>query len=145
MFMELRDVMTRDVEVVRAGASLKEAAGKMKSLDVGLLPVCDGDRLQGILTDRDITIRATADGRDPKKTKVTDVMSTDLAYCLEDQEVEEAVSLMEARQIRRIPVVNQDKRLVGIVSLADIAVHVRDRDLSGETLEEISAPAEPRR
>jgi CBS domain-containing protein len=137
--------MTRDVEVVRAGASLKEAAGKMKSLDVGLLPVCDGDRLQGILTDRDITIRATADGRDPKKTKVTDVMSTDLAYCLEDQEVEEAVSLMEARQIRRIPVVNQDKRLVGIVSLADIAVHVRDRDLSGETLEEISAPAEPRR
>lgn len=143
--MELRDVMTRDVEVVRAGASLKEAAGKMKSLDVGLLPVCDGDRLQGILTDRDITIRATADGRDPKKTKVTDVMSTDLAYCLEDQEVEEAVSLMEARQIRRIPVVNQDKRLVGIVSLADIAVHVRDRDLSGETLEEISAPAEPRR
>jgi CBS domain-containing protein len=145
MFMELRDVMTRDVEVVSAGASLKEAAGKMKSLDVGLLPVCDGDRLQGILTDRDITIRATADGRDPKKTKVTDVMSTDLAYCLEDQEVEEAVSLMEARQIRRIPVVNQDKRLVGIVSLADIAVHVRDRDLSGETLEEISAPAEPRR
>lgn len=143
--MELRDVMTRDVEVVSAGASLKEAAGKMKSLDVGLLPVCDGDRLQGILTDRDITIRATADGRDPKKTKVTDVMSTDLAYCLEDQEVEEAVSLMEARQIRRIPVVNQDKRLVGIVSLADIAVHVRDRDLSGETLEEISAPAEPRR
>jgi CBS domain-containing protein len=143
--MELRDIMTRDVEVVRAGASLKEAAGKMKSLDVGLLPVCDGDRLQGIVTDRDITIRATADGRDPKKTKVLDVMSTDLAYCLEEQEVEEAVSLMEARQIRRIPVVNQDKRLVGIVSLADIAVHVRDRDLSGETLEEISEPAEPKR
>jgi CBS-domain-containing membrane protein len=117
----------------------------MKSLDVGLLPVCDGDRLQGILTDRDITIRATADGRDPKKTKVTDVMSTDLAYCLEEQEVEEAVSLMEARQIRRIPILNQDQRLVGIVTLADIAVHVRDRDLSGETLEEISAPAEPKR
>jgi CBS domain-containing protein len=124
---------------------LKEAAGKMKSLDVGLLPVCDGDRLQGILTDRDITIRATADGRDPRKTKVTAVMSTDLAYCLEEQEVEEAVSLMEARQIRRIPILNQDQRLVGIVTLADIAVHVRDRDLSDETLEEISAPAEPKR
>jgi CBS domain-containing protein len=145
MFKELRDIMTRDVEVVRAGASLKEAASKMKSLDVGLLPVCNGDQLQGILTDRDITIRATADGRDPKKTKVTAVMSTDLAYCLEEQEVEEAVSLMEARQIRRIPILNQDKRLVGIVTLADIAVHVRDRDLSGETLEEISAPAEPKR
>ena len=143
--MELRDIMTRDVEVVSAGASLKEAARKMKSLDVGLIPVCDGDRLQGILTDRDITIRATADGRDPKKTKVTDIMSTDLAYCLEEQEIEEAVSLMEARQIRRIPILNQDKRLVGIVSLADIAVHVRDRDLSGATLEEISAPAEPKR
>jgi CBS domain-containing protein len=143
--MELRDIMTRDVEVVSGGASVKEAAGKMKSLDVGFMPVCDGDRLQGILTDRDITIRATADGRDPKKTKVSEVMSTDLAYCLEEQEVEEAVSLMEARQIRRIPILNQDKRLVGIVSLADIAVHVRDRDLSGETLEEISEPAEPKR
>lgn len=143
--MELREIMTRDVEVVNAGASLKEAASKMKVLDVGLIPVCDGDRLQGILTDRDITIRATADGRDPKKTKVTDVMSTDLAYCLEEQEIEEAVSLMEARQIRRIPILNQDKRLVGIVSLADIAVHVRNRELSGETLEEISEPAEPKR
>jgi len=143
--MELRDIMTRDVEIVSASASLKEAADKMKSLDVGLMPVCDGDRLQGILTDRDITIRATAHGRDPKKTKVSDVMSTDLAYCLEEQEVEEAVSLMEARQIRRIPILNQDKRLVGIVSLADIAIHVRDRDLSGETLEEISEPAEPKR
>ena len=143
--MELRDIMTRDVEVVSAGASLKEAASKMKRLDVGLIPVCDGDRLQGILTDRDITIRATADGRDPKKTKVADVMSTDLAYCLEEQEIEEAVSLMEARQIRRIPILSQDKRLVGIVSVADIVVRVRDRDLSGETLEEISEPAEPKR
>ena len=137
--------MTRNVEVVSAGASLRDAARKMKELDVGLIPVCDGDRLKGVLTDRDITIRATADGRDPAKTKVSEVMSTDLAYGLEDQEVEEAVSVMEARQIRRLPVVNLDKRLVGIVSLADIAVHVGDRDLSGETLEEISSPAEPKR
>jgi CBS domain-containing protein len=143
--MELREIMTRDVEVVSSKASLKDAAAKMKSLDVGLIPVCDGNRLQGILTDRDITIRATADGRDPKKTRVSDVMSTDLAYCLEEQEVEEAISLMEARQIRRIPILNDDKRLVGIVSLADIAVHVRDRDLSAETLEEISEPAQPKR
>jgi CBS domain-containing protein len=145
LIMDLRDIMTRNVEVVSAGASLKDAAKKMKDLDVGLIPVCDGDRLKGVLTDRDITIRATADGRDPSKTKVSQVMSTDLAYCLEDQEVEEAVSVMEARQIRRLPIVNQDKRLIGIISLADIAVHVGDRDLSGETLEEISAPAEPKR
>jgi CBS domain-containing protein len=143
--MELREIMTRNVEVVSAAASLRDAAAKMQELDVGLIPVCDGDRLKGVLTDRDITIRATADGRDPAKTKVSEVMSTDLAYGLEDQEIEEAVSVMEARQIRRLPVVNKDKRLVGIVSLADIAVHVGDRDLSGETLEEISAPAEPKR
>ena len=143
--MELRDIMTRNVEVVNGNASLKEAATKMKKLDVGLIPVCDGDRLKGLLTDRDITIRATANGRDPSKTKVNEVMSTDIAYCLEDQAVDEAIILMEARQIRRLPILNQDKQLVGIVSLADIAVHVGDRDLTGETLEEISEPAEPKR
>jgi CBS domain-containing protein len=143
--MELRDIMTRNVEVISSDASLKDAASKMRSLDVGLIPVCDGGRLQGILTDRDITIRATADGRDPIKTKVADVMSTDIAYCLEDQEVEDAVSLMEARQIRRLPVLNLDKHLVGIVSLGDIAVHGGDRDLAGETLQEISQPAAPKR
>ena len=143
--MELRDIMTRNVEVVNGNASLQEAATKMKKLDVGLMPVCDGDRLKGLLTDRDITIRATANGRDPSKTKVNEVMSTDIAYCLEDQAVDEAVILMEARQIRRLPILNQDKQLVGIVSLADIAVHVGDRDLTGETLEEISEPAEPKR
>ena len=143
--MELRDIMTRNVEVISGDASLKEAATKMKTIDVGFIPVCDGDRLQGILTDRDITIRATADGRDPTKTKVADVMSTDVAYCLEDQEVDEAVSLMEARQIRRLPVLNLDKHLVGIVSLGDIAVHAGDRDMAGETLEEISQPAAPKR
>ena len=98
-----------------------------------------------MLSNRDITIRATADGRDPTKTKVGEIMSTEIAYCLEDQEVEEAVSLMEARQIRRLPILDREKRLVGIVSLGDIAVHTGDRDLAGETLQEISEPAEPRR
>ena len=143
--MELRDIMTRNVEVVGADATLKEAAAKMKELDVGLMPVCDGDRLKGMLTDRDITVRATARGCDPNQTKVSEVMSTDIAYCVEDQEIEEAISLMETRQIRRLPIMNQEKQLTGIVSLADIAVHVGDRDLTGETLEEISEPAEPKR
>lgn len=143
--MELRDIMTRDVEVVSGEASLKDAAVKMRNLDVGLIPVCAGNRLQGMLTDRDITIRATAEGRDPNATKVTEVMSTDVAYCLEDQEIEEAVGLMEARQIRRLPIVNQEKQLVGIVSLGDIAVQVGDLDLAGETLKEISEPAQPKR
>jgi len=143
--MLLKEIMTRDVEVANSGDFLKQAAAKMKALDVGVLPVCDGGRLAGILTDRDITIRATAAGRNPNKTKVTEVMSTDLVYCLEDQEVEEAVSVMEARQIRRLPVLDEKKRVVGIVSLADIAVHTGDRDLAGETLQEVSKPAEPKR
>jgi CBS domain-containing protein len=143
--MELREIMTRNPEVVSRQTSLQEAAAKMKTLDVGLMPVCDGDRLTGLLTDRDITIRATADGRDPKKTRVSDVMSTDVAYCFEDQDVAEAVSLMEARQIRRLPILSKDKRLIGVVSLGDIAVHARDRDLAGETLQEVSEPAQPKR
>jgi CBS domain-containing protein len=143
--MELREVMTRDVEVVASDAPLRDAAAKMKQLDIGMIPVCDGDRLRGMLSDRDITVRATAEGKDPTKTKVSEIMSTEIVYCLEDQEVEEAVSLMEARQIRRLPVLNQDKRLVGIVSLGDIAVHVGDRELAGETLQEISTPSEPKR
>ena len=143
--MQVREIMTRDVEIVDSNAVLKEAAGKMKNLDVGLMPVCDGEKLTGILTDRDITIRATAEGRNPSRTKVSQIMSTDVAYCFEDQEVEEAVSLMEAKQIRRLPILSRDKRLVGVVSLGDIAVHTGDRNLAGETLHEVSEPATPNR
>lgn len=143
--MELREIMTTNVEVVGASESLEHAAIKMRDLDVGLIPVCDGEKLRGVLTDRDITIRATANGRDPKKTKVADVMSGDIAYCLEDQEIDEAVVLMEARQLRRLPILNREKNLVGIVSLGDIAIHLGDRDLTGESLEEISKPTESKR
>jgi CBS domain-containing protein len=143
--MELREIMTRNVEVVSGNSSLQDAAIKMKSLDIGFIPVCDGDRLRGILTDRDITIRATADGLDPTKTRVADIMSTDFAYCLEDQEVEEAVSLMEARQIRRLPILTPDKQLVDVVSIGDIAVYGGDREMVGETLQEVSQPASPKR
>jgi CBS-domain-containing membrane protein len=143
--VELRDIMTQDVEVVSSGASVRDAAVKMKTLDVGLIPVCDGYRLRGMVTDRDITIRAIAAGRDPINTKVEEIMSTDIAYCLQDQGIDEAVSLMEARQIRRLPILDQEQRLVGLVSLGDIAVHFGDRELVGETLQEISTPSEPKR
>ena len=143
--MEIREIMTRDVEVVAPDESLKGAAGKMRQHDIGLIPVCDGDKLRGVLTDRDITVRATAEGCDPANTKVIDVMSPEIAYCFEDQDVKEAATLMETRQIRRLPILNQDKRLVGIVSLGDIAVHVGDRELSGETLEEVSEPGAPKK
>ena len=142
--MRLGEVMTRDVEVIGTNAPLKEAAAKMKALDVGLIPVCEGDELKGTLTDRDITVRATAEGR-PSKTKVSDIMSKEIAYCFEDQEIEEAMSLMEARQIRRLPILSRENRLVGIVSLGDLAVHTGQNELLGETLKEVSRPAVPRR
>jgi CBS domain-containing protein len=143
--MQLRDVMTPNVEVVRPNASLQEAAALMRDLDVGSLPVCDGTRLHGMVTDRDITIRATATGRDPRQTPVREVMTPDLFYCFEDQPVEGAASLMEAHQIRRLPILNRQKDLVGIVSLGDLAVDTGDEELVGKVLEEVSEPTQPQR
>jgi len=143
--MHVGEVMTRHVEVISSNAPLREAAGKMKTLDVGLVPVCDGDNLKGILTDRDITVRGIAEGYDPSETKVADIMSTDLAYCFEDDEIEAALNLMEKRQIRRLPVLSREKRLVGIVSLGDLAVHGGQKARLGATLEEVSQPASPKR
>ena len=143
--MQLREVMTPDVEVIGSNIRLKDAAAKMKELDVGLMPVCDGEKLRGLLTDRDITVRATAEGKDPLKTKVSEIMSADVVFCFEDQDVEEAINLMEVKQIRRMPILDRDKRLVGIVSLGDIAVRTGDQKLTGETLREVSEPALPKR
>jgi len=143
--MQLRDVMTHHVEVVRPGAAVQEAAALMRDLDVGSLPVCDGTRLQGMVTDRDITIRATASGRDPRQTPVREVMTSELFYCFEDQPVKEAALLMEEHQIRRLPILNRQKDLVGIVSLGDLAVDTSDEELVGQVLEEVSEPARPQR
>src|SRR5919197_2730009 len=120
MAMQLKDVMTRDVEVVRPDATLQEAAGRMKALDVGVIPVCDGEHLMGMLTDRDITVRATAAGRDPRTTHVRDVMTPDVVYCFEDQDVTEAQRLMQERQIRRLLVLNPDKRAGGVGPPGDL-------------------------
>jgi CBS domain-containing protein len=128
--------MTPHVEVIHPDATLREAAQRMQTLDVGPIPVCDGDRLQGMLTDRDITIRATAMGRDPNTTRVRDVMTPDIVYCFEDQDVQEAAQIMEERQIRRLVVLNRDKRLVGIVSLGDLATQTGDEELDAEELSE---------
>jgi CBS domain-containing protein len=141
--MQLREIMTRDVEVVRPDATLFEAAKTMQTHDVGSVPVCDGARLQGMLTDRDIAIRAVAEGRDPFTTLVRDVMTSEVIYGKEKQEVSEAAELMEREQIRRLVVLDDDKNLVGIVSLGDVATQSRNRKLSGETLEAISRPGQP--
>src|SRR5438876_11903193 len=107
--MRVSEVMTRQVECTRPDASLQEAAAKMKSLDVGPLPVCDNDRLAGMITDRDITVRAVAEGEDPKKIKVRDIMTPEVHYCFEDDLVGEAARLMEEKQVRRLLVLNRDK------------------------------------
>ncbi|HEY8516543.1 MAG TPA: CBS domain-containing protein [Candidatus Binatia bacterium] len=143
--MQVKQVMTSDVDVVGPDDVIREAAMKMRSLDVGAIPVCDGDRLCGMLTDRDITIRAVAEGRDAAGTPVRDVMTPNIVYVLETQDTDEAARLMEERQVRRLPVLNAKKRLVGIVSLGDLAVGTRDTERIGQTLEEVSAPAEPKR
>ena len=106
----------------------------------GPLPVCDNDRLAGLITDRDIAVRAVAEGCDPRTTTVKDVMTPDVVYCFEDQDVQEAAQLMREHQVRRLVVLNRDKRLVGIVSLGDLAVETGDEKLSGRTLEHVSLP-----
>jgi CBS domain-containing protein len=142
--MKVKDVMTHGCECIGPESTLREAARWMKELDVGPLPVCDNDRLVGMLTDRDIVLRAVAEGRDPSTTRVLDVMTPNITYCFEDQDVGEAARLMEDKQIRRLVVLNRDKRLVGIVSLGDLAVETGDERLVGEALERISEPASPR-
>jgi CBS domain-containing protein len=134
----ISEVMTAGVEYVGPDDSVQEAARKMKRLDIGPLPVCQNENVVGMVTDRDITVRAVAEGRDPKATKVRDVMSGELICCYDDQEAEVAARLMQSQQIRRILVLNRDKRLVGIVSLADLAVQALNHDRAGEVLQEVS-------
>jgi CBS domain-containing protein len=143
--MRIAEIMTRDPEVVPSDSTLQDAALKMQELDVGMLPISDGDRLVGTLTDRDITVRATAQGRNPTETQVREVMTPDVVYCFEDQDVSEAAKLMQERQIRRLPILNQEKRLVGIVSLGDVAVHSGAENVVSETIKQVSEPAEPNR
>jgi CBS domain-containing protein len=139
--MKVREIITPDPQCVSPDALLVDVAQRMKSLDVGMLPICENDRLVGALTDRDITIRAVAQGLDPKMTKVRQVMTRDVIYCFDSQSLKDAAHLMEERQIRRLPVLNEDKRLIGIVSLGDLAVRPGKERLAGEVLERVSEPA----
>lgn len=132
--------MTDDVEVVSPRTSVYEAARMMRLLDVGALPVCDGERIVGMLTDRDLTLRSIAEGRDPRTTPVKETMTSQIVWCFDDQDVEEAEALMQEQQIRRLPVLDHDKRLVGIISLGDLATRAHDAGVVS-TLEEVSMPA----
>ena len=139
--MKVKDVMTKLVEFVLPETAVQEAAGKMKAMNVGPMPVCVGAKVVGILTDRDIVVRVVAEGRDPRTTQVQQVMTKDVVCCSEDDDVKEAARLMKDHQIRRVIVLNQHQRLAGIVSLGDIAVDTQDDKLSGDVLEKVSHDA----
>src|SRR5882762_9237303 len=117
--MRIRDVMTPNVELAHPEMTIREAASKMRELNTGFLPVALGDRLVGTLTDRDIAVRSTAEGQNPNVARVAEAMSNGLVYCYEDQNVEDAIALMGEKQIRRLPILSRDKRLVGVLSLGD--------------------------
>jgi CBS domain-containing protein len=142
--MQVSQAMTTDVVSVPPDTTLMEAARLMKGLDVGPLPVRDDGRLIGVVTDRDITVRATAEGRDPLTTEVREVMTPNVVYCRQDEDVQEVAKLMQDAQLRRLLVVDGEMRLVGIVSLGDLVLHSGDDKLAGETLGRVSEPREPR-
>src|SRR5262245_30388963 len=142
--MQVRQVMTRGVEAVDPENTLEEAAKKMKDLDIGLLSVLENDRPIGVLTDRDVAVRSTAQGEDPTRDKVRDVMTPEVICCFDDEDVAEAGQLMKQKQVRRLLVLNRQNRLVGILSLDDIGVKT-DEVVGGNTLEGIAWPAEPKR
>jgi CBS domain-containing protein len=139
--MQVKDVMTRGAVCVNPDDTLQHAASKMKALDVGPLPVCDNDQLIGMLTDRDIVVRCVAEGKDPRSTNVREAMTEGVFYCFEDENVQDAACLMKEKQIRRLVVLNRDRRLVGVVSLGDLAVETSDERLAGQTLQQVSQPA----
>lgn len=136
----VRDVMTRGVETAAPDTPIAEVARRMRDLDVGSLPVTDGNRLLGIVTDRDLSVRATAAAKDPNNTRVREVMSPELAWVFDDEPADAAARVMRERQIRRLPVLDRTDRLVGVVALADLATDLGDDKLKGATLEEISQP-----
>jgi CBS domain-containing protein len=136
--MKVRDAMSRDVKVANPEESIRNAARMMMDIDAGVLPVGENDRLIGVITDRDIAVRAVAEGK-PPTTKVREVMSSEVLYCFEDQNLDEIAKNMADVRVRRLPVVSRDKRLVGIISLGDLARN-EDAKTAGKTVSQISEP-----
>jgi CBS domain-containing protein len=137
--MKLNQIMTGDVEVIHPDDTLETAAQKMRDRDIGFLPVCDGDRLIGVLTDRDLITRALAEGMESKAMLGRDLVTSPAIYCFDDQSVDEAAKLMHDNQIRRLVILSRDKRMVGVVSLGDLAMNIDDKK-SGDVLQSVSEP-----
>ena len=137
--MKLSEIMTQDVEIIQPDDTLRLAAQKMRDRDIGFLPVCDGESLMGVLSDRDITIRAFADGMDINVMLGRDLMTTPAIYCFDDQDVKDAAKLMGENQIRRLVILGREsERVVGVISLGDLAR--KGIDVSGQVLQRVSEP-----
>ncbi len=143
--MQLKDVMTKNVQLIPRNATVRDAAKLMKDIDTGFVPVIDSENMIGIITDRDIVLRSTAEGRNPNETRVEEVMTKEFFFLYEDEDVKEAARVMSERQIRRLPIVNRQEELVGVISLGDLSVDVSDEKMTGKALEDISKPAKPDR
>jgi CBS domain-containing protein len=137
--MKIKEIMSPDVRIASPNDTLQQAAQLMEQMDCGILPVGEDDRLVGMVSDRDITIRAVARGKSPDRCTVGEVMSNDIKYVYDDETLEDASRNMSELQVRRLPVLNRKKRLVGIVSLGDLALNAKDN--AGKALKDVSQPA----
>lgn len=136
--MKIRDVMTANPKLCKPDTSLKDVACMMRDNDTGFIPVCDGDRITGVITDRDMVVRSLCQGVDTAKATVRDCMSTDICWIQQDQDIKDAIAVMEERKIRRMLVMDQQKRLVGVFSLGDLAEAKGIRNLAEEVLSKVS-------
>ncbi len=132
--MQLRDIMSQDVEVIRPDATIQEAARRMQVRNIGSVIVADGSHFQGILTDRDITLRVAAEGRDPCSAKVHEAMTPEILWCFDDADLTTAVNFMKEKHIRHLAVLDRTRQLVGIVSLYALAMHTGDETLAGTAI-----------
>ena len=142
--MHIFEIMTSNVETLPSNYTLLDAAKKMRDLNVGAIPVLEENRVVGMITDRDIVVRAIADELNPANTSLKEVMSRDIFSCRADDDVSEAARIMEERRVRRLLVQDSKGDVTGIISLGDIATHV-SKDLSGEIIQQVSEPSFPRR
>jgi CBS domain-containing protein len=136
--MKVKDVMHKGAEWVAPQTPVSDVAQKMRDLDIGAIPVGENDRLIGMVTDRDIACRGVANGKDPGKLTARDVMSKGIFYCNDTEELEDALRIMEQKQVRRLPVINDKKRMVGMLALGDVA-DAASHELSGEVIAAVSA------
>jgi CBS domain-containing protein len=137
--LAVRDAMSRNVETIDVDASLTEASQRMRSQSIGFLPVRSGDEIAGLITDRDITVRASAEGFDPSLTSVRSAMTTEYAYCFDNQSLNEAANIMADKRVRRLLVLNADRQLVGVLSVDDLAGQAGNEKLAGRILKRTAA------